>query len=223
MFGAMGLVHAACGVILMSFAIGFYRHKPDIQKYESILSGMPLFAQAMFTTFLIIILAGGLGFGSGPVNVSAQLIDTFGLIVHEGGHFLMSWAGDFIHTFGGTLFEVGVPAGLAIWFLLSNCYRLGACALAWMSVALFSVARYAGDAQDLELNLLGASGSLEDKMIGHDWYNMLGSLGLLDSTPVVSDVIWSMALVAGLAAIALSSWAVYIDHRAKAVFDQKLS
>ena len=218
----LGLVHAACAVIVLIFAIGIYNQKPDIQKYESALAGLPMILQSGLPVFLIIILTGNLKLVSGLLAFPTWLIDAFGVIVHEGGHFFTSWAGDLIHFFGGTLFEVGVPAGLTLWFLCRNCKRLGALTLGWMSVALFSVARYSGDAQKLELSLIG-SPSMEQKLLGHDWYNILRIMDLLEATPVISDAFWSMAMVAGLSAIALAVWASYGDHRAKAVFDQKLS
>ncbi|MEM6557859.1 MAG: hypothetical protein AAF642_18380 [Pseudomonadota bacterium] len=218
----LGLVHAACAVIMLIFAIGIYNQKPDIQKYESALAGLPILLQSGLSIFLIIILAGNLQLVTGLLAFPSWLIDAFGLIIHEGGHFFTSWAGELIHFFGGTLFEIGVPAGLTLWFLCRNCKRLGALTLGWMSVALFSVASYSGDAQKLELSLLG-SPSMEQKLMGHDWYNILRILDLLEATPIISDTFWSMAMVAGLSAIAVSVWAIYGDHRAKAVFDQKLS
>ncbi|MEM7460356.1 MAG: hypothetical protein AAF331_12895 [Pseudomonadota bacterium] len=223
MFGIMGLLQSACAVILVLLAIGIYRQKPDIRSIESDLARQPLVTHAMLAFLLTMILAGSLGLSQGVFAMPAEFIDTFGLIIHEGGHFLTSWAGRFVHLLGGTLFEIGVPAVLTIWFLRANCKRLGAMTLTWMSVALFSAATYSGDAQNLELNLLGSSDLIEHKMLGHDWYNMLTMLGMLEAAPLVSDVFWSMALVAGLAAIAVLGWAVLAEHRAKAVFDQKLS
>ena len=219
----LGLVHAACALIMLIFTIGIYNQKPDVRKYESSLARMPVILQSALPAFLIIILAGNLGLVSGHLAFPAWMMDAFGLIIHEGGHFFTSWAGELIHAFGGTLFEVGVPAGLTVWFLRRNCKRLGALSLSWMSVALFNVAKYSGDAQKLELDLLGSPRTIEEKMIGHDWYNILSMLGLLDATPVISGLFWSVALVAGLSAIALATWVIYDDHRADAVFDQKLS
>lgn len=219
----MGLIQGGCAVIMVSIAIGIYRQKPDIQRYEAFLARQPIFVQFVIVAVLALIFAGGLDLITGKFAFPAWFFDSIGLIVHEGGHFLTSWAGRFIHFLGGTLFEIGVPAGLTLWFLLSNCKRLGAFTLAWSSIAMFSASRYSGDANTLELSLLGASDDIEDKMVSHDWYNILGMIGQLDAAPLVSDMFWSVAVVAGLAAIALPIWAAYLDHRSQAVFDQKLS
>ena len=85
------------------------------------------------------------------------------------------------------------------------------------------VAAYAGDAQNLELPLLGASDLIEDKMAGHDWHAMLSSLNLNDATGLVADIIWSAGLVAGLISILLFSWTLYANQRQHGALDQKLS
>jgi hypothetical protein len=223
MYGIMGLIHGGCAVIMVSLAIGIYRQKPDIQSYEAFLARKPMFIQIVMAAGPALILAGSLELVSGKLASPVWFIDTVGLIVHEGGHFLTMWAGEFVHFLGGTLFEIGVPAALTIWALTLNCKRLGAFALAWTSVASFSASEYSGDANALELKLLGASDSIEDKMIGHDWHNILGMIGQLDAAPLVSDMFWSVAVVAGLSAIALPIWAIYRDHQSQAVFNQKLS
>lgn len=60
-------------------------------------------------------------------------------------------------------------------------------------------------------------------MAGHDWHNILGMIGHLDAAPLVSDMFWSVAVVAGLTAIALPIWATYRDRLSQPKFDQKLS
>ena len=221
--GVTHLLHGACAVIMIAMAIGVYRKKPDIRGAEAFLARQPVFPQAMYALFLLIILAGSLGLIQGRLSAPTHIIDLIGLLIHEGGHFLTSWAGRFVHAAGGTLFEVGVPAGLTAWALSRDCKRLAAIPVAVMSVALFSVAAYAGDAQTLELDLIGSSNSIEDKMATHDWYVMLSMLGALEAATVISDLVWSMALVAGLAPFALLAWAWYDDRRLNNVFNQKLS
>jgi len=223
MLGGLFLVHGACAMIALILAIGIYNQKPAIQKYEAPLSALPNPLHAAIPVSLISTLAASHPRVSATPAAPAHKRTYLGIIPHEGGHFFTMWAGDLIHFFGGTLFEVGVPAGLTLWFLRRNGKRLGALTLGWMSVALFNVATYSGDAQKLELNLIGSPSSIEEKMLGHDWYNILTMLGLLEATPLISDLFWSIALIAGLSAIALSGWAIYADHRADAVLDQKLS
>lgn len=221
--GVSQLLHGACAVTMIAMAFGVYRQKPDIRRAEAFLARQPLFPQVMYAMLLLVLLAGSLDLLRGQLALPVHFIDILCFLIHEGGHFLTSWAGKFVHAAGGTLFEVGVPAGLTIWALSRDCKRLAAFPLAVMSVALFGVAAYAGDALTLELDLFGSSNSIEDKMATHDWYNMLSMLGALKAAPVISDLVWSMALVSGLAPLGLLGWAWYTDRRPQDVFNQKLS
>jgi len=223
MVGATGLIHGACAVIVLTLAIGIYGQKPQPERMERRLASLGLPLQASIMALLFLLFASGLGVVSGKLTFPLFLVDTVGLIIHESGHFFTSWAGRFVHFSGGSLFEVGVPAGLAIWFITSGNRRLGALALSWLYVALMSVANYAGDAQDLQSSLLGASDRIEDKMAGHDWHNILTMLNLLDATPLISDLIWSMGVVAGLASVLLFGWTIYAVRTADGALSQKLS
>lgn len=221
--GVSQLLHGACAVIIIAMAFGIYRQKPDIRRAEAFLARQPLFPQAMYAMLLLILLGGSLDLVAGTLAAPSYFVDIICFLIHEGGHFLTSWAGRFAHAAGGTLFEIGVPAGLTYWALSRDCKRLAAFPLAAMSIALFSVAAYSGDALTLELDLFGSSNSIEDKMASHDWYVMLSRLGALEAAPVISDLVWSMALVAGVAPFALLAWAWYLDRRPQDVFYQKLS
>ena len=144
-------------------------------------------------------------------------MDQSGFLVHEAGHYYLVWAGRFLNILGGTLFELGVPAGLAIWFCLLGHHRWTAIFAAWLSVGFFSVARYAGDAQDMALPLVGVGKE------GHDWHNMLSMLGWLEATPLISDLFWACGLVTGLGAILWAGWTVYVQGQSEPIESQKLS
>ena len=223
MVGISALIHGGCAATVFAFALGIYRQKPQIGLIERRLASFGWPVQATILGLLILLFMSGLDMIEGKLNLPLYFVDLAGLIVHEAGHFYMSWAGRFVHAFGGTLFEIGVPAGLAAWFLVSGRKRLGALALSWLYVALTSVAAYAGDAQDLQLPLLGASDLIEDKMAGHDWHVMLSMLNLLDATELIADIIWSTGLVAGLASILLYSWTLLAGRSGRSSWDQKLS
>ncbi len=223
MGGILALIHGGCAAIVFAFALGIYRQKPQLALIERRLASFGWPVQASILALILVLFVTGRYVVDGMVNSPLFLVEIVCLVIHEAGHFFMSWAGRFMHVFGGTLFEIGVPAGLAIWVLMSGHKRLGALAMSWLFVALTKVAAYAGDAQELAAPLLGTSDLIEDKMAGHDWYNMLNMLNLLDATPLISDVIWSMSDVSGLSSILLFGWALYADRRQHGARDQKLS
>ena len=47
-------------------------------------------------------------------------IDQVNLIVHEAGHLLFGWFGSTLGVWGGTLFELIVPAALAVYFTIQR-------------------------------------------------------------------------------------------------------
>lgn len=223
MVGVTALIQGACAAIVMALAIGIYQKKPRPAAMEQRLASLPLVVHATILVLLVLLFASSMGWVSGKLSLPEYFVDKIGLLIHEAGHFFTAWAGRFVHFFGGTLLEVGVPATLAIWFIMAGHHRFGAIILSWLHIALISVARYAADAQDLRLNLLGASDLIEDKMAGHDWHNMLSMLNLLEATPLIADMIWSVGVVAGIVSVVLFSWTIHAAREAERVLHQKLS
>ena len=100
------------------------------------------------------------------------LLDTLTLVVHEAGHFFFRFFGTFMMFAGGTLLQIILPCVL-VWHFMSHDYRLGTqLALFWLGQSFNSISIYAADASKRILPLLG------DNLDGHDWYNMLGMLGI---------------------------------------------
>ena len=108
---------------------------------------------------------------------------------HEAGHAALSWAGRFIHIFGGTLFQIGVPLSLAIACKRKRYITAWLIAL-WISgAASLLCVPYVWDASKRALPLLGISGNE-----GHDWGNLLEMTGLLGYE---SSIGW-LFLIAGV-------------------------
>ncbi len=101
------------------------------------------------------------------------LLDHADLIIHEAGHFFFRFFGDFLYMFGGTLMQMLLP-GLLVWNFVLNDYTLGAqLSLFWLGHNLLNISVYAADAQARALPLLGGASAI------HDWWSLLGRLGLL--------------------------------------------
>lgn len=207
------MLNMICAVIVTIFAIGIYQQKWSPHNMERQLASRPLIMQVALPILLALTLWASLFGMDNILGLPHFAMDQSGLLIHEAGHFYLSWAGTFLHFFGGTLFELGVPAALAIWFFKMGLLRWTSIFIAWLSVGFFGVALYAGDAQDRVLTLIG--GTRED----HDWYNMLTMLGWLDATSLISDVFWSCGLVAGLGSILLALWAIHTSSDSKSLVD----
>jgi hypothetical protein len=94
---------------------------------------------------------------------------------HEMGHLLFGFFPEFWAVAGGTLTEMAMPPVVA-WLFIRRKEDFGAAvALFWFATVLMGTAVYAGDARARALPLVSPFSG--DPM--HDWYYLLGRLGLL--------------------------------------------
>jgi hypothetical protein len=94
---------------------------------------------------------------------------------HEMGHILFGFFPEFLAVAGGTLTEMAIPLVVA-WLFVRRREDFGAAvALFWFATVLMGTAVYAGDARARVLPLVSPFSG--DPL--HDWYYMLGRLGLL--------------------------------------------
>lgn len=104
------------------------------------------------------------------------MLDLVLIPIHEGGHLLFRWFGEFLMVAGGTFMQLFVPAVLALYF----AFRRQPQGVAFWSFIFFEqflpISRYMADARAQELPLLSVGGG--DDVI-HDWNYLFGHLGLL--------------------------------------------
>ena len=108
-------------------------------------------------------------------------LDLVNLAFHEAGHLFLAPFGTTMHFLGGTLGQLAVPAGLAVYFVMKRREPFAAAACAWwLGENLADISVYMSDARDLALPLVGGG--------DHDWNNLFYTFGLLgqDSVAVVS-------------------------------------
>ncbi len=121
----------------------------------------------------------------------AAVVDGFDLVVHEAGHPILGLLGSrFLMFLGGTLAQLTLPVVAALAFLSRRQPASFAAALVWLGFSLVNVGTYAADGQARALPLLAADAD------AHDWWNMLGMLGLRAHAPAIG------------AAIAAAGWAL---------------
>jgi hypothetical protein len=135
-------------------------------------------------------------------GLMAAAIDGFDLVVHEVGHPLLGLFGwRFLTILGGTLLQLTPPLVSAVVFVRRRQTASVAAAVVWLGINLVNVGRYAADAQARALPLLNADAD------GHDWWNMLGALGLLDHCHAIGGAIgglgWALQVLAPAWAAAL--------------------
>lgn len=129
-----------------------------------------------------------------------HFIDAVNLVFHEAGHTCMIFFGDFIHTAGGTLFQIGIPLLITLYFWKRGELFSASLTLFWVGQNFINASVYAGDAIVQVLPLLGDDGSGS----GHDWTNMLSMLGILKYSSLISTILFYCGLIIVLLAFYLS-------------------
>ncbi len=127
-----------------------------------------------------------------------HFIDNIDLIIHEAGHIVFMFFGEFMHILGGSLFQTIFPMIYIGYFYFKQQYFSASLLLFWVGVNLLNVSIYAGDAIVMQLPLLGGDTD------GHDWHNLLTMTHTLQYTSQISGTIWVAGLLTIAAAAALS-------------------
>lgn len=121
--------------------------------------------------------------------------------IHELGHVLLSWAGRFLATAGGSLAQLVAPAAAAVLLHRHRDYFGVAVGGAWLSFSLFDLATYVGDARTQTLPLVGLTA---DPV--HDWNWLLGRMGLLAWDRVLAGTVRAVAFLTWASSLALGGW-----------------
>jgi hypothetical protein len=128
--------------------------------------------------------------------LSWHVIDGANLIFHEGGHTLFMWGPHWLYIAGGSIFQVLLPLGLALYFAFKRQPYAAALLLFWVGQSAVNVSVYAGDAMRMRLPLI-ADGVL------HDWNELLLHFGLLRRTDLIAGIIrasgWAFIATGALA------------------------
>lgn len=142
----------------------------------------------------------------------SSLFGGLNLGIHEAGHLLFRFDGEFLAVAGGTILQLAAPVGAAVMFLRQPDYfALSVCG-AWLSTNFYNVATYMADARTMELPLLSIGGSSD---IIHDWHYMLSTLHLLAWDIRFAAFTRLIAFLAMWGSIAFGAWMVWKMAKSK--------
>jgi hypothetical protein len=132
------------------------------------------------------------------------LFDNAHLPIHEAGHLFFSYFGETLHLWGGTIFQLLIPALLALYFAGQRQLPGTAfCILAFFH-SLTGVATYMSDAISRALPLVTV-GAVADES-DHDWYNIFTQLGVLPHAVQIGSLTRFIAWCGLMSTIAWFCW-----------------
>jgi hypothetical protein len=141
--------------------------------------------------------------GRGPF----LMIDLVFIPIHEGGHLLFHYFGEFLGIAGGTLLQLGVPLMLATYFIFQRQVQGAAFCLFFFFEQFLPVATYMADARAQQLPLLTVGDA--DYVI-HDWNYLFGKLGVLQHD---TQIAMAMRVMGWIGMLATTGWMVYRSLR----------
>jgi len=138
-----------------------------------------------------------------------QFMDLVFIPIHEGGHLLFRFFGEFIAVAGGTLLQLGVPLMLASYFVLHRQVQGVTFCVFFFFEQFLPISVYMADARAQELPLLTVGDS--DYVI-HDWNYLFDRLGVLDHDTQIAHAVRVIGWVGMLGTVA---WMVWRSLRAR--------
>ncbi len=161
-----------------------------------------------WTIFFVLFLIYAVGKQGGDF----ALLDSGNLVIHEGGHALFRWFGDFLQVAGGTILQLLVPLLLAMAFYVRRQAVGYALFLLVMFENLLYVTRYMSDARVQAGSYVaigvGAMEGLEDPMM-HDWYNLFSRFGVLSYDTRIAAAVFKIGWAGMIGTVLWFGWRGY--------------
>ena len=128
-----------------------------------------------------------------------QWMDLVFVPIHEGGHLLFRFFGEFLAVAGGTFLQLGVPLMLASYFLLHRQVQGVAFCIFFFFEQFLPISVYMADARAQELPLLTV-GDTDDVI--HDWNYLFGKFGVLEHDTQIAKIVRVIGWIGMLGTVA---------------------
>jgi hypothetical protein len=131
------------------------------------------------------------------------MIDLVFVPIHEGGHLLLRFFGEFLAVAGGTILQLAVPLMLAAVFAFQRQITGTAFCVFFFFEQFLPIATYMADARAQELPLLTV-GDSDDAI--HDWAYLFDKLGLLDHDTQIAHAVRVLGWIGMIATLTWFIW-----------------
>jgi len=145
--------------------------------------------------------------GSGPF----LMIDLVFIPVHEGGHLLFRFFGEFLSVAGGTILQLSVPLMLATFFFFQRQVQGVAFCLFFFFEQFLPISVYMADARAQELPLLTV-GDADDVI--HDWNYLFDRFGVLEHDTQIAHAVQIIGWIGMILTTAWMIWRSVVSRRA---------
>ena len=142
----------------------------------------------------------------------ASIFSGITLAIHELGHVLFGFLGEWIGVAGGSITQLAAPVAAALILLRQRDYFGVAVGGAWLSMSLSNLAVYIADARAEELPLVSLGGG----DVVHDWNYLLGSVHLLAHDGDIAGLVRFAALATLVLSVLLGGWLCAVMARSRA-------
>jgi hypothetical protein len=134
-------------------------------------------------------------------------LDSLDLAIHEAGHLLFAFGGEFLAILGGTLLQLFIPVAFFVALRRQGDPHGATVPLWWLGQNCLNIAVYIKDARAQELPLVGGG--------EHDWALLLEGLDLLDRDLAIGRAVAAAGLILFLVAFVWGWKALSVDaaHR----------
>jgi len=139
------------------------------------------------------------------------IVKGLNLAIHEIGHVLFGFMGEFIGIAGGTILQLAAPVIAAWLFYKQGDFFAIAVALCWLGTSFFDVAVYAADARAGDLPLVGLGGGDPE----HDWFIMLAETDLLNQDKMIGGIFRILGIVSFAVGLWFGGWLTRIAAATK--------
>lgn len=139
----------------------------------------------------------------------ACLFGAINLGIHELGHVVFSFAGEFLTVLGGTILQTTAPIVSVFMFLKQGDYFALTFSGVWLATNFYNIAVYIGDAQAQVLPLVTIGGG----PARHDWQYLLSRMGVLSHDRVIASFVRGMGFLFMWVSIVLGIYIVWLMIR----------
>ena len=122
-------------------------------------------------------------------------LDSLDLAIHETGHLIFAFGGEFLTLLGGTLFQLFVPIAFVVALWRQGDRHGASVPLWWLGQNCWNISVYIKDARAQELPLVGGG--------EHDWTLMLAELDWLHRDQAIGGVVFLVGFLLYVAALIL--------------------